>query len=405
MVKKIVAIIAIFAVASVAWMVLGTSTRSRMYEQSGKLYGKVEGLWGARHIQQAPTFYYVTEKKKTIRQEDGKVVTVLETESHKENLIGSDITVDLDLTHRKKGLLWYDTYKVAFKGHYLIKNPLPKEQKFYIDFAFPVENAVYDNFQLIINGKPIRINDFSKEVITVPVTLAPNESGTLEIGYLSQGLDKWFYKFGDSVSRVENFSLTMNTNFNDIDFPENTISPSGKQLTANGWKLNWRYTNLISGFQIGMEMPDKLNPGPLASQISYFAPVSLLFFFAVVFMLTIIKGIKIHPMNYVFLAASFFAFHLLFAYTVDHLDIWTAFIISSLVSMGLVISYMRVVVGARFAALEVGLSQLVFLILFSLAHFFEGYTGLTVTVGAILTLAALMHLTARIDWDEKFKGL
>jgi VIT1/CCC1 family predicted Fe2+/Mn2+ transporter len=44
----------------------------------------------------------------------------------------------------------------------------------------------------------------------------------------------------------------------------------------------------------------------------------------------------------------------------------------------------------------------VFLVLFSYAFFFEGYTGLTVTIGAIVTLFALMQLTGRVDWGEVF---
>jgi hypothetical protein len=44
----------------------------------------------------------------------------------------------------------------------------------------------------------------------------------------------------------------------------------------------------------------------------------------------------------------------------------------------------------------------VFLVLFSYAFFFEGYTGLTVTVGAVLTLFVLMQVTARVDWGEVF---
>ena len=43
-----------------------------------------------------------------------------------------------------------------------------------------------------------------------------------------------------------------------------------------------------------------------------------------------------------------------------------------------------------------------FLVLFSYAFFFDGYTGLTVTVGAILTLFVLMQLTARVDWNQAF---
>jgi hypothetical protein len=67
-----------------------------------------------------------------------------------------------------------------------------------------------------------------------------------------------------------------------------------------------------------MAMPKKLQPGPLAGEISYFAPVSLFFFFFLIFIITTLRGIDLHPMNYFFLAAAFFAFHLLLAYLVDH---------------------------------------------------------------------------------------
>ena len=46
------------------------------------------------------------------------------------------------------------------------------------------------------------------------------------------------------------------------------------------------------------------------------------------------------------------------------------------------------------------LAQMVFLVLLSYAFFFEGYTGLTVTVGAVVTLFVLMQLTGRVDWAE-----
>jgi hypothetical protein len=36
--------------------------------------------------------------------------------------------------------------------------------------------------------------------------------------------------------------------------------------------------------------------------------------------------------------------------------------------------------------------------MFSYAFFFEGYTGLTITGGAVLTLFVLMQVTGRIDW-------
>jgi len=100
-------------------------------------------------------------------------------------------------------------------------------------------------------------------------------------------------------------------------------------------------------------------------------------------------------MNYFFLAAAFFAFHLLLAYLVDHLSIHWSFLICSAVSVFLLVSYLRVVVNARFALVEAGIAQFVFLVLFSYAFFFKGFTGLAITIGSIITLFAVMQITAR----------
>lgn len=82
-----------------------------------------------------------------------------------------------------------------------------------------------------------------------------------------------------------------------------------------------------------------------------------------------------------------------------NLSIAVAFALSSAVSVALVVSYLRLVVSTRFAFVEAGIAQLVYLIGFSLAHFWEGYTGLTVTVLSIVTLFLLMQLTGRIRWS------
>jgi inner membrane protein involved in colicin E2 resistance len=75
-------------------------------------------------------------------------------------------------------------------------------------------------------------------------------------------------------------------------------------------------------------------------------------------------------------------------------------VLASVVSTLLVVSYLRLVVSARFAFVEAALAQLVYLVGFSLAYFWEGYTGLTVTVLSVITLAVLMQLTGRLSWSE-----
>ena len=55
-----------------------------------------------------------------------------------------------------------------------------------------------------------------------------------------------------------------------------------------------------------------------------------------------------------------------------------------------------------FAAFEAGSAQLVYLVLFSYAFFFKGFTGLAITIGAIITLFVVMQVTGRVKWSEKF---
>jgi inner membrane protein involved in colicin E2 resistance len=196
--------------------------------------------------------------------------------------------------------------------------------------------------------------------------------------------------------------MKMRTDFEDIDFADNTLSPTTKERAGDGWALTWQYNNLLSGYNIGMVMPEKLQPGPLAGRISFFAPVSLLFFFLLMFILTTIRGVELHPMNYFFLAAAFFAFHLLLAYLVDHVAVHAAFVLASLTSVFLVVTYLRLVVGLPFALRYAAPAQVTYLVLFSYAFFFEGYTGLTVTVGSILTLFAVMQMTGHVRWAELF---
>ena len=268
-----------------------------------------------------------------------------------------------------------------------------------VKLLFPAPDAIYDDLVFRVDGQTVPLT-MAGGAVTATIRRPPGSLIRLDVGYRSQGLETWNYSFGENVTQVRDFVLAMTTDFNSIDFPAGTLSPTEKKRIGRGWLLTWKYTNLVTGSGIGMVMPEKLQPGPLASRISFFAPVSLLFFFFLIFMIATIRRIAIHPMHYFFLAASFFAFHLLLAYLADHISIHLAFAICSAVSLFLVVSYLRVVVGPRFAFVEAAIAQLVYLVGFSYAFFFQGFTGLAVTIGAILSLFLVMQMTARVDWNK-----
>jgi len=404
MIKRIIAISFIFVCTTIAWMILGATIFSRTYSASGHLDEKVASSWGTQQKQTPPTAAYWTERLVTEQvQENGQtfnrevkksVPTALPLES-------SRVNVALNLDYRQKGLLWYSTYAVDFAGAYKFRNTSATNEQVDFQLKFPASQAVYDDLTVMVDDKPVPIRTDSSGV-TATVPLEAGQTAAVTFSYRSQGMESWVYKFGEDVSQVRDFALSMKTNFKEVDFPADTLSPTEKKETADGWDLTWKYSNLLSGFQIGTTMPEKLQPGPLAGQISLFAPVSLFFFFFLMFIITTLRGIEMHPMNYFFLATAFFAFHLLMAYLVDHISIHAAFVMCSLVSVFLVVSYLRLVVGLRFAAVEAGLAQLIYLVLFSYAFFFKGFTGLAITIGSIITLFVVMQMTGRIKWAEKF---
>lgn len=367
-------------------MILGSTLVQRTLNTDTGQLDKLNSQWGSAQTQCAPEITARIPRRKG---------------SHEDLAIpieASRINVDLKLGQRRVGLLWYNLYDVRFQAHYRIYNSTSSPHVA-VHFVLPATDATYSDFSAVVSAQ--RVTDATALNGTPAFIIPPGQTATIDVGYKSRGMGAWNYRFGSDVQSVRDFALTMTTNFGAIDFPAHTLLPINEQRTNSGWRLTWRYATLLTGDGIGMAFPTPMQPGPLAQRITFWAPVALFFYFFVMLVITALRGIQLHPINYFFLAASFFAFHLLFAYLVDRTPIEAAFVICSAVTLFLTISYLRLVVGWRFAAVESGIAQLIYLILFSYALFNEGWSGLTITIGAIITLFVTMQATGRINWTER----
>ncbi|HUW58096.1 MAG TPA: inner membrane CreD family protein [Planctomycetota bacterium] len=382
-VKRLFAVAFIFVMTAAAWFILGGTLLVRSVVED-TLAEKVEERWGSPQTQRVPS----------IRESGG--TTGLSPES-------SNIKVDLKLDYRRMGLLWYSTYTVTFDGTYEVKNTGGTSTDYVVSLTPPGRSGEPGHVRLdefILEEVGASQEDTGRTSLTLAVE--PGRSKQVHLHYRSQGVGQWRYVFDDGGGHVRNTTLTITTDFKDVDFT--TLSPTEvKKETDDGWELTWKYTSThAKGLTLTMPMPTRQNPGSLAMRISFFAPVSLLFFLTVMIVICVMKQVEIHPMNYFFVAAAFFAFHLLLAYLVDHIDVHAAFFISSVVSVFLVVSYMRLFTGARFALVYAGAAQLIFLIGFSYAFFHKGFTGLAVTIGAVITLFVLMQVTGKVNWSQVF---
>jgi hypothetical protein len=386
-IKRLIAIALIVGCTSFAWFLLAGALQLRTASSESRLSPEVAQNWGPELKQEHPQLFYLSPTDAHTRRE-------LQPEQ-------TQIAVQLSYEPKRKGLLWHRTYFANFTGEYRVRNPLPIAQTIYVAFRFPSAEARYDQFTLRF-GHKVTDKAPNNGEIHESLMIPPGAEVPLKVTYRAAGTGSWSYLF-NKTRRVKNLHLAMTTDFREINVPAGAESPTTRDVDGAGWRLNWDYTDVIGANAIAMDMPAVTNPGEVAKRMTCFAPVSLLFYFSVLVILSMARGVQLHPMNYFLLAAGCFAFQLLFAYLVDLLPLLPSFLVSAAVSVTLVNGYLWRAAGRSFAQLS-AVAQTAYMVLFSYSFFFEGLTGITITIGAIITLALLMAFTARINWSRAFQA-
>ena len=155
MVKRIVAIAFIFICTTVAWIILGGTIFQRTQSSDQTLRGRVGSTWGTSQMQRAPVAFIERIETRVVEtpfrrmppdRELGPQPTTTSAGRPTETvrtrvplaLDQTRVAVDFDLEHRRKGLLWYSTYEVAFAGTFRFRNTAASDS---VVFEFPLPAA------------------------------------------------------------------------------------------------------------------------------------------------------------------------------------------------------------------------------------------------------------------------
>ena len=418
----------IFFGFTIMWTILGSVNEDRTYTHTDLSLKKIQNTYGGPLKITPPIIYY--ELTKETKGKVGEFDT-LPTYKERETVdpSSSDIKLNLSLKRKKVGNLWFPVFDATYQGAYEYKiDSIPVEYRSDPLFLLPGLNSsesIFRSIELKIDGSTVE--PLSKLVSNTPIELTSNlkADGTLLVNFhyettgtayllyaLSNKGNKPDLKRVDSKStlvkerltRLDNFSLKLTTDFLKYDFPRRTIPYTKILKTENKTEFEWKFDKTVTGKNIGIIVPKEINPGEIAARISFFAPIPLLFFFVVMTMFGILTKQKLHPMHFFFLAATFLSFHLIYSYSADHFSMYTAFAVATLVSSFLTFSYLMRVRDPKYSFIAM-LFQLLYLVVFSWSFFYKtdndlGITGLIVTIVSVLTLFVLMQLTAKLDWKN-----
>ena len=426
---ELAAIAVIFVGFTIALFILGGVNADRTDGQTELLTKRVQNSHGGPLIINPPRIYY-----EVIKESKAKVAGFETISSYKERETvdpsGSEVEIDLSLERKKIGNLWFSVFLAKYQGQYRYDLPsIPADYHAEPLFLVPGLNSsesIFRNIELKING--VTVQPLSKLVSNTPIELTSRLDSdgklTVDFYYETTGTEYLLYELSNQdmngisedkektmdgmekqrLTRLDDFNLRLTADFLKYDFPKRTIPYTGILQADGRTEFEWQLDKSVTGKDIGLIVPAEINPGEIASRISFFAPVSLLFFFVVLTIFGILASSKLHPMHYFFVAATFLSFHLTFSYSADHISMYYAFAIASLVSCVLTFSYLVRVKDQKFALIAT-LLQFLYLVVFSWSFFYQtesglGITGLIVTIVSVLTLLSLMQFTAKLDWKK-----
>ncbi|MBL9114379.1 MAG: inner membrane CreD family protein [Verrucomicrobiaceae bacterium] len=385
-ISRLIILVFILGGISFLWLLLGGTVSGRAVTASYALAAKVEGNWGPPLQHHHPR----------------ASVSSLSTRESLDQLLpsASEIGVSLNFLPQRKGLITHRTFIASVSGTYTWRNPHPVDVKVDTEIMIPGDTTRIEQFKTTVED--LTLDEAPSDGrVNISFTLPARAEKKMLIQYKANGKDSWIYRLG-SGGKARNFTLRLDADFTDFNIPENTESPTGRKSAGQASQLTWTFENVTGVEAVGLEVPAYVDAARVAARMSFFGPLSLGLFFIVLVIAAIRMGVNLHPMHFVLLGAACFAFQLLFAYSVDVLPVLFAFAVAAATSTWLVWLYLKLVAGSAFARIALT-SMLAYVILFNATFFFDGYTGLTLTVMGVITLGLIMTGTARIDWSKAIR--
>ena len=273
-------------------------------------------------------------------------------------------------------------------------------------YKLPSKKTVFNDFKIIINNnelEKINIDNKTGKIIS-NIQFKEGDFNKIQISYTAKGLEYWKYTFGENIKKIIDFNLEISTDLKKIIFPKDCLPVIQKIESENNIKLRWNYKNLLLGYNLGIMMPQKINPGKLAMQLSFSGPIVFLLFLIFLFFILSYDNKEFIIIDYFFIALSFIIFHITFSFTVKYLDIYFSLILALIISLLISGFYMRFINGIKFTIINILIPQSFYLIMLFFSFIFKEFTGLIISASFIITILISVIINIKSPKTKYYKN-
>jgi inner membrane protein len=206
------------------------------------------------------------------------------------------------------------------------------------------------------------------------------------------------------------------------DWPHPSFSgaflPAERSIRADGFSATWRVPHLARSvphawslasagidrfrpYQFGVQLYMPVDFYSLVSRAAKYGVLFLAFAFMAVFVVELVSGRSVHPVQYLFVGLAMIFFYVLLLSLAEQIGFAPAYLVAAAASGGMLAIY----VGKVLASRQWGLTMLgVFALLYGLLYLILSLEDYALLAGAILGFIALttvMFATLRVDWSGR----
>ncbi len=164
------------------------------------------------------------------------------------------------------------------------------------------------------------------------------------------------------------------------------------------WLAEEPMRQAIDESRFGVELVNPVDHYRMAARSVKYAGLFILLTFAAVWLIEVLSGVRVHPIQYLMLGGALCLFYLLELSLSEHLGFPLAYALASVAVIAMVAGYCVVALDSVARALVVGVGVvLLYAYLYTLLMN-EDYALLIGSLGLFMILAAIMFATRRVDW-------
>jgi inner membrane protein len=188
--------------------------------------------------------------------------------------------------------------------------------------------------------------------------------------------------------------------------------PDSRTIDDNGFKASWKVLNMNrnypqywtestykiddSAFGINLLMP--MDGYQKASRSVKYAILLIALTFMIFFFIEIMNNKLLHPFQYILVGLALCIFYSLLLSFSEHMSFNLAYIISSVLTMGLIYLYTRSILNDKKLSLLIGsVLFILYAFIFTIIQL-EDYALLMGSIGLFVALAMIMYYSRKIDW-------